>query len=162
LASPINADKEGFLPGDTFSKGAPYYMPFFQALRRIGVNANTAVHSEDLLNEKTGSAFITCMTDTYIRGMNVGEVGRNKNTVYIVEEAANFTSQQLVRALTRVCEGSLTVCIGHSLQCDLPNKTKSGFAPMLEHFRGQPWCEICTLTENYRGDVSRWADQFKG
>ena len=162
LASPINADKEGFLPGDSFMKGKPYFEPFFQALRRIGVNLNTALHSDDYTNEKNGTAFITCMTDTYIRGLNIGEVGGKSDTVFLVEEASGYTRKQLVRALTRVCEGSKVIVSGHHLQCDLKDPSESGFVPFLEHFRGQPWCEICTLTENYRGDVSRWADQFKG
>ena len=160
LASPVNNDREGFLPGSSAEKGRPFFIPFFQALQKIGVNINTALHTEDLLNEKNGTAYITCLTDTYIRGMNIGEVGGTR-TIYILDECANYTASQLIKALTRVCDGSKVVCIGHSLQCDLKNPLDSGFVPMLEHFKGRNWCEICTLSENYRGDVSRWADQFK-
>jgi predicted ribonuclease YlaK len=135
--------------------------PFFQALQRIGVNINTALHTEDMLNDKNGTAFITCMTDTYIRGANIGEVGGSK-TLCIVDEAQNFTKVQLIKILSRICEGSKCVVIGHNLQNDLKNPNDSGFVPMLEHFKSREWCEVCTLTENYRGDVSRWADLFKG
>ena len=161
IASPVNSDKEGFLPGTLESKNRPYHTPFFQALQRIGVNLNTALHTEDLINEKNGTAFITCMTDTYIRGINIGEVGGTR-TICLVEEAQNFTKNQMVKTLTRLCDGSKAVVLGHHAQNDLKNPAESGFVPMLEHFRGKDWCEICTLTDNYRGDVSRWADKFKG
>lgn len=160
LASAINADKEGFLPGNCTEKGKPYFEPFFQALRRIGVNLNTALYSDDPINEKNGTAFIRCMTDTYTRGMNFGEVGGKSNAVVIIDEAQSFTRSGLVKNLSRVCEGTKVIVIGHHLQCDLPDPSESGFVPFIEHFKGQPWCEVCTLTENYRGDVSRWADQF--
>ena len=161
IASPVNSDKEGFLPGGIDLKARAYMTPFFQALQRIGVNTNTALHTEDMLNDKNGTAFITCMTDTYIRGANIGEVGGSK-TLCIVDEAQNFTKVQLIKILSRICEGSKCVVIGHNLQNDLKNPNDSGFVPMLEHFKSREWCEICTLTENYRGDVSRWADLFKG
>lgn len=160
LVSPVNAEKEGYLPGNQEAKARAYLAPFFQALQRIGVNINTALHTEDLINDKNGTAYITCMTDTYIRGMNIGEVGGTR-VVYILDECANYTSSQMVRALTRVSDGSRVVCIGHHAQNDLKNPADSVFVPMLEHFRGKDWCEICTLTDNYRGDVSRWADKFK-
>ena len=160
LASPVNNDKEGFLPGNTAEKGKVFFTPFYQALQRIGVNLNTALHTDDMINEKNGTAYITCMTDTYIRGMNIGEVGGSR-VVYILDECANFTVSQLIKSLTRVSDGSKVICIGHSLQCDLKDPKDSGFVPMVEHFRSREWCEVCTITDNYRGDVSRWADKFK-
>lgn len=162
LQTPINNDKEGFLPGGRAEKGAVFYIPFFQALQRIGVNLNTAIHTEDMINDKNGTAYITCMTDTYIRGMNIGEPGGGKRVIFILDECQQMTRSSLVKNLTRICDGSKAICIGHHAQTDLKNPDDSGFVPMLEHFRGKDWCEICTLTDNYRGDVSRWADKFKG
>lgn len=160
LASPINNDREGFLPGTAAEKGKVFFTPFFQALQKIGVNINTSLHTEDLLNEKNGTAFITCMTDTYIRGMNIGEPDGSTKSIYILDESQNMNKPNMVKNLTRICNGSKAIVIGHSLQTDLKDPSDSGFVPMLEHFRSRDWCEVCTLTENYRGDVSRWADQF--
>ena len=100
--------------------------------------------------------------DTYIRGMNIGEPDGGKRVVFILDECQQMTRSALIKNLTRICDGSKAICIGHHAQSDLKNPADSGFVPMLEHFRGKDWCEICTLTDNYRGDVSRWADKFKG
>ena len=162
LQTAINNDKEGFIPGSISEKGRVFFTPFFQALQKIGVNINTALHTEDMLNDKNGTAFITCMTDTYIRGMNIGEPDGSKKVIYILDEAENMNRSNLVKNLTRLCNSSKAIVIGHHLQTDLKDPKDSAFVPMLEHFRSREWCEVCTLTENYRGDVSRWADQFKG
>ena len=97
LASPINNDREGFLPGTAAEKGKVFFTPFFQALQKIGVNINTSLHTEDLLNEKNGTAFITCMTDTYIRGMNIGEPDGSTKSIYILDESQNMNKPNMVK-----------------------------------------------------------------
>ena len=162
LQTAVNSEKEGYLPGGIDLKARAYMSPFFQALQRIGVNINTALHTEDMLNDKNGTAYITCMTDSYNRGMNVGEPDGSKKVVYILDESQNMNRSNLVKNLTRVCDFSKTIVIGHHLQNDLKNPKDSAFVPMLEHFKSREWCEVCTLTENFRGDVSWWADKFDG
>ena len=81
--------------------------------------------------------------------------------VVIVEESQNFYIDELKKVLTRVSDTSKIIVIGHSGQCDLyHNPERSGFVPYIEHFKGQPYAQICTLTTNYRGKVSAYADEL--
>jgi len=158
-AAGVQQYKLGYLPGSMEQKISPMLAPLYQAVMRINLNPERTIKTEtNMLGQKDGSAFITAMSDSYIRGINIGDPERK--VIYILEESQNFGKEELKTAITRVNEGSKTIVIGHDKQCDLKYKQDSGFVPFLEHFRKKEWCKVCELTKNYRGRVSKWADEL--
>lgn len=154
IMSPYGERKQGWLPGSITEKSSVYFEAFYQALINCNVNPNTAINDESMVNQKNGTGYITCITDTYLRGTNL------ENKVIILDEAQNYTVPQLKKTLTRVCENSKVVVIGHDLQCDLANPLESGFTRYIKHFEDQERSIVCNLTINHRGWISRHADEL--
>ena len=154
IMSPYGERKQGWLPGSISEKSAVYFEPFYQALVTCNINPYTAVNEENILNQKTGTGYITCSTDTFMRGMNLDDA------VIILDEAQNYTVAQLKKVLTRVGKKTKVIIIGHDLQCDLDTKSHSGFVKYINHFSDRERAAICTLTENHRSWVSQWADEL--
>ena len=154
IMSPYGDRKQGWLPGTITEKSSVYFEAFYQALDTCNVNRQTAINTDSMVNQKNGTGFITCITDTYLRGANLN------NAVVILDEAQNFTTDQLKKVLTRVCDDTKVIVIGHELQCDLENPATSGFSRYMEHFRDQPRAAFCTLSTNHRGWISRHADEL--
>ena len=158
-AAGVHEYKQGALPGTIEQKSAILMQPLYQAVSRLGFDPEQVIKNDaNLLNQKSGVAQITCMTNSYIRGINIGSP--DHPVVFVIDEAANMTKDDLRTALSRVNEGSKTIVIGHDGQCDLKYKQESGFVAFLNHFKDRDWCKVCKLTKNYRGRVSSWADQL--
>jgi len=153
IVSPYGERKQGYLPGDIQAKSSVYYDPLYQAAVSCGVNPNVSI-SQDGLDGCGG--YITCITDTYLRGVNL----KNRKIV-IIDEAQNFAVPQLKKTLTRIGTDVKTIVIGHDKQCDLDEPATSGFTKYIEHFRGKPRCVVCELHTNHRGWVSQWADELE-
>ena len=158
ITSPVHEHKQGFLAGSLQQKSLEYFRPLEDALRTIGIDPITVIKSDDLSAEKSYDQYITASTDSYIRGKNFGGIGRR--TIVIADECQNMTIGQLKTLLSRVCDGSFCIAIGHDKQIDLKDKNKSGFAQCIRHFEVKEWAKICTLSKNYRGRVSQWADML--
>ena len=94
--SPYGERKQGWLPGTITEKSSVYFEAFYQALVNCNVNPNSAVSNESIVNQKNGTGYISCITDTFLRGSNLN------NAVVILDEAQNFTVPQLKKTLTRV------------------------------------------------------------
>lgn len=154
VISPTQESKQGFLPGGIADKSLPYSQPLYDALLTIGENPMFVINQEMNSFDKTKEAYIDFIPSTYIRGSTW------QNAVVILEESQNFSFKELKTALTRVADNSKVICIGHASQCDLTRDEKA-FAKYIEHFRKQEYCQICTLTKNYRGQVSSWADELE-
>lgn len=155
LASPTQEQKQGYLKGTIEEKSEPYFEPFYQALTKIGVNINTATYA-DIINEKNGTAYIECMTHTFLRGCNF------ENKVLIIDEAQNYYADELKKVLTRIHDNCKVIVIGHSGQIDLYNNPQnSGFVRYLNHFSDDDRCAVCQLTHNYRGWISNHADELE-
>lgn len=154
IMSPYGERKQGWLPGTITEKSSVYFEALYQAMIECDININTAINTESMANQKNGTGFITCITDTFLRGSNLS------NAVVIVDEAQNFTTPQLKKVLTRVKDNTKTIVIGHDLQCDLDDPARSGFTRYMRHFAGHERAAICRLTNNYRGWVSQWADEL--
>lgn len=107
----------------------------------------------DMVNQKNGTGFVTCITDTFLRGSNLN------NAVIIIDEAQNFTVPQLKKVLTRIGKKAKVIVIGHELQCDLDKPEDSGFTTYIKHFDEKDRVAICKLTQNYRSWISQWADE---
>lgn len=155
IMAPYGERKQGYLPGDITQKSSVYFEAFMQALMECNVNITTAINDESMVNQKNGTGYINCITDTYLRGTNLN------NAVVIVDEAQNATLSQLKKILTRIGTHTKVIVIGHDQQCDLEDGDSSGFVRYIEHFRGKPHCAVCELTENHRGWISRHADELE-
>lgn len=153
VISPYGEAKQGYLPGNIDEKSAVYFAPFFQALVSCNVNPYNVL-TNDVANQKNGEAYVTCITDTFLRGQNLDDA------VVIIDEAQNFTTSQLRKTLTRIGSNTKVIVIGHTLQCDLANKESSGFASYIEHFKDKERASVCTLVKNHRGWISQWADEI--
>ena len=155
IVSPVQESKSGYLPGTADEKTRVYAEPLYDALCKIGVNPHTAVNQESIMNQKDGSGYIDCLSHLWLRGCNL------ENKVVIIDESQNMYVDELKKVLTRISDNSKTIVIGHTGQCDLyHNKENSGFAPYIEHFKDQPYSQVCELTKNYRGVVSNHADEL--
>ena len=154
IMSPYGERKQGWLPGTITEKSSVYFEAFYQALVTCGVNITTAINTESLVDQKNGGGYITCITDTYLRGSNLD------NAVVIIDEAQNYTLSQLKTVLTRVKDSTKVIVIGHDQQCDLENPGDSGFTKYIEHFREMPRTAVCNLTHNHRGWISQHADEL--
>lgn len=155
IMSPYGERKQGWLPGTITEKSSVYFEAFYQALITCGINPITSINDESMVNQKNGSGFITCITDTFLRGTNLD------NAVVIIDEAQNYTVAQLKKTLTRIGKKVKVVVIGHELQCDLEHPKDSGFVKYIEHFAPQERAALCELTINHRGWISQCADEVK-
>lgn len=153
IMSPYGERKQGWLPGTITEKSSVYFEALYQALMECNENINTAINTDSMVNQKNGTGFVTCITDTFLRGSNLNDA------VIIIDEAQNFTVQQLKKVLTRVGKKAKVIVIGHELQCDLEDKSSSGFTTYIKHFEGQERAAFCNLTNNYRSWISQWADE---
>ena len=154
IASPTQEQKQGYLKGSIEEKSEPYFEPFYQALDKIGVNRNIAFVDRGI-NQKYETAYIECMTHTFLRGTNF------EHKVVIIDEAQNFYFDELMKVLTRIHDSCKVIVIGHDGQIDLyANPERSGFVRYLNWFAPDVRTEVCRLEKNYRGWVSQHADEL--
>lgn len=155
IMSPYGERKQGWLPGTITEKSSVYFEAFYQALVTCDINPHTAINDESMVNQNNGIGYITCITDTFLRGSNLD------NAVIIIDEAQNYTVSQLKKTLTRVGKKAKVIVIGHELQCDLEDPTQSGFTKYIEHFKNKERAAVCTLTTNHRSWISQCADEVQ-
>lgn len=154
IASPTQEQKQGYLAGSIEQKSEPYFEPFYQALHKISVNLNTVLF-DNIINEKNGTAYIRCLTHTFLRGINF------EKKVVIIDEAQNYYFDELMKVLTRIHDSCKVIVIGHDGQIDLyKNPERTGFVRYLEWFAPDPRCAVCELKKNYRGWISQHADSL--
>ena len=155
IMSPCSDRRQGWLPGTITEKSSVYFEAFYQACVTCNINPNQDFNAESIENQKNGAGYVTCITDTYLRGSTLD------NAVVIIDEAQNYTVAQLKTTLTRIKDSSKVIVIGHDKQCDLENTNTSGFLKYLEHFKGRQRTAVCNLTTNHRGWISQWADELE-
>ena len=151
-------DAQGFLPGTISEKSSVWFEPLYQALIAADKNPVQIVSNSSMTSQKEGTTVVTAITDSYLRGSNIGA---GKKTVLIIDEAQNFDEFSLRKVLTRACEGTKVIVIGHQLQCDLHKSQRSGFAPCMRHFTEtyDPRVAVCELKTNHRSFVANKADE---
>lgn len=145
--------KQGFLPGTPEQKAEKLFGPFYDACTELDIG-------EKQLAEMFSNGLLQTTTDLGLRGTNM------KDIYLIIDEAQNAkTIDDLHLALTRLHDSSKVVVIGHSGQQD-NRKTETYTAAHLtpfqlyaNHMSQKPWAAQCELLINYRGEISRWADQ---
>lgn len=155
ICSAYGEKAQGYLPGSITEKSEVYFEPAYQAMIECNMNPNVCVNSESMVNQKYGDAYVTLLTHTFLRGTNL------KRKVIILDECQNYTVSDLKKTLTRCSDDCKIICIGHDAQCDLEDKSSTGFKKYIEHFRGHEHCEVCELTINHRGWVSQFADELQ-
>ena len=155
----VHEFKQGLLPGSLEEKSAPLFAPLYQAVTRLGYDPQRIVVNDfNMAAQKNGTAIITALTDSYIRGISIGEI--DSPVILLVDEAQNMTLPVIRTVLSRVNDGSKVICIGHTGQIDLKYPQDSGFVRALERYRQEPWCKVCNLSKNYRGRISSVADEL--
>ena len=154
ICSAYGEKAQGYLPGSITEKSEVYFEPAYQAMIECNMNPNVCVNSDSMVNQKYGDAYVTLLTHTFLRGTNL------KRKVIILDECQNYTVSDLKKTLTRCSDDCKIICIGHDAQCDLEDKSSTGFKKYIEHFRGHEHCEVCELTINHRGWVSQFADKL--
>lgn len=156
IMSPSQEQRQGYLPGDMHEKNAPYMEPLLEAMHTLGIN--DIYLKEDIENEKQG-AYINFTVDTYLRGCNF------EKQVVIIDEAQNFTFDDLKKTLTRIHDNCKVILIGHTEQCDLCGSKRSGFDIYLNAFekeKDNPKVGLCRLSINHRGWLSTFCDNVMG
>lgn len=154
IVSPYGEQKQGYLPGSVTEKSEVYFEPAYQAIMTCGMNPYADVCSESMTSKKRGTGYIKLLTHTFLRGVNL------EHKVIILDEAQNFTVEELKKVLTRIHDSCKVIVVGHSGQIDI--SARSGFARYIQHFSKADRCEICELTVNHRGWLSSYADLLEG
>lgn len=153
--SPVQERSMGFRPGTQEEKELEYLQPLVDALMECGEqNIKEIIESNTELYSKP-RAWIEAKSHIFVRGTNL------KGRTVIIDEAQNFTRGDLKKLLTRIHDDCTVIMIGHTGQCDLPNAAKSGFAPYIKHFKDEPYAQELKLTQNFRGVLSRKADELE-
>ena len=156
ISSPTQEGKLGYLPGEISDKVAIYSEPFLEALIKLDINPNTAIHQYNIINQKNGTSYIDVTTHVYLRGCNF------ENKVVILDETQNYYTDELKKTLTRMSDTCKVIVIGHSGQVDLyHNPENSGFVRYLNHFKDDPRTVVCELKTNHRGWISSHADELE-
>lgn len=156
-------DAQGFLPGTISEKSSVWFEALYQALESANEDPERVIKGTSMTAmdaQKNGEAFVTAITDSYLRGSNIS--GGDKRSIMIVDEAQNFDEFSLRKTLTRACVGAKVIVIGHTRQCDLRHPETSGFARCMKHFdaKRDDRVAVCTLTHCHRGFVAQTADEL--
>ncbi|WP_123808638.1 PhoH family protein [Abyssicoccus albus] len=152
IFAPIQEGSLGHRPGTQEEKESEYKAPLIDALLELGELPDNAIKSESMPKDKQ---WVTAKSHTFMRGTNI------KDQTVIIDEAQNFTRGELKKILTRCHDSCRIIVIGHDGQNDLKNPSKSGFVPYLTHFEPEEYCGVVKLTESYRGEISKKADELR-
>jgi phosphate starvation-inducible protein PhoH len=155
IFSPVEEKAMGYRPGNQQEKEVEYRQPLIDALLEINeVPAKAIFDDKNMEAMKAGLVWVYPKSHIFARGTNI------KDHTVIISEAQNFTRGELKKVLTRIHDSCKVIIEGHDGQCDLPNASKSGFVPYIEHFKDQPYVKVCQLTKNFRGQLARHADEL--
>ena len=144
---------QGFLPGDLLEKSEPYFQPLYDALLTINELADHVCNtSQDAVTN--GTAFIECAVSTYMRGINL------KKSFVIIDEAENADLNTLAKVISRINDDCVAIVIGNMIQCDMYDKTKSGFTACIDYMTKfhSDIASRFSLHYNHRGKMSEFAD----
>lgn len=154
IFAPVEEDALGYTPGNVEEKEAKYIQPLLDALKEIKEDHRFALHREDNPDHIDKMAWVHAKSHVFARGTNI------KGATVIIDEGQNMTRGELKKVLTRIHDDCKVILIGHDAQCDLDDRSKSGFTPYIEHFRVKDYCKIINLTKNFRGRLAKHADEL--
>ena len=157
-AAGVHEYKQGLLPGSLEEKSQFNHLPLKQALIKIGHDPEKIISSDiNSIAQKEGTAAILAQTDSYIRGINIGDI--DNKTLLLVDECQNFTRSALRAVLSRLNNGKAVV-IGHDKQCDLKYPQDSAFTAAIALYQPFKRCKVCNLSHSYRGWIAEIADMI--
>lgn len=126
-------EKIGYLPGTMEEKVNPYLRPLYDALYDL-LDAEKALR---LLERGT----IEIAPLAFMRGRTLND------SVIILDEAQNTTSEQMKMFLTRIGFDSKAIITGDITQIDLPKNVKSGMIEAIELLDGIKGIKIVEFTK---------------
>ena len=135
----------GALPGDEYDKLLPYLMPLADHLGGI-------------------EALEACVDEGVIEPIHVGYLrGRSfNNSIILVDEGENLTSNIVKLIVGRVGEGSELWILGDEAQADLDIfKKNSGIATLVNSLKGHPKFGTIELVKPERSAVAQMCDLIK-
>lgn len=144
--APVSEREMGYRPGNQTEKEVDYWQPLKDALKEIGWQIEKAT------DPKYG--WLSVKPHTFMRGTNIQRAG------VLVDEAQNYTFPQLRKVITRNHDTNHLAVVGHDEQCDLPDPRMSGFVPYLKWFSRNSKSAVCSLTKDFRGWISQYADSI--
>ena len=113
-----SADRNmGSLPGSIEEKFGVFASPFYDKLDEL-------LNASDIKLLKDKKQF-ECIPVNFVRGANWND------TIVIIDEAQNFTSNELITVLTRIGENSKIIICGDMMQSDIRH---SGFSKIFKAF----------------------------
>lgn len=157
VANPVQTEALGHLKGTLVDKTIHYYMPFFDAIYKAGVS-KLKYPMEDVA-DPTVPTDLEATTPVFMRGITI------ENSFIIIDEAQNFSVDDLRKIGTRITDDCILVVIGHNGQIDV-KASASGFSYYMNHFKklkehGEfKKVEFCELTHNFRGSISKAFDNI--
>ena len=110
----------GSLPGSIDEKFSVFAGPFYDKLDEM-------LHSHDIKYLRDKRQF-ECIPVNFVRGANWND------SIVIIEEAQNFTRNELITVLTRIGENSKIIICGDMLQSDIKN---GGFSEIFNKFNDE-------------------------
>ena len=157
IIAPVSEDI-GALPGSKWAKEAVYFGGLYDALIELNIYPERAIYemageTQDVNDSTFNDCWIHAVSHVHLRGVNI-------DSTLILEETQNFKRNEIKKVLTRFKSGSTAIVIGSSIQIDLKDAKKSGFVPYLEYFKGYEGSRVHTLTQNFRSNLSNYADNF--
>lgn len=154
IFNPTEEGKMGFRKGSQEEKEEAYLVPLYDALLEINENPMQSIKREWMAKEQADKAWVSAMSHVFARGTNI------KDKVVIIDEAQNFTKNDLKKVLTRIHDTCTVIVIGHEGQIDLKDPRKSGFVPYINHYMHKDYVAVCELTKNFRGMIATHADEL--
>ena len=155
IFAPVEEKTLGYTTGDAFEKESKYHQPLKDALLEINESPEKAIFNptsnQNTKKTQQSNAWVYACSHTFLRGTNI------KNKVVIIDEAQNFTKQELRKVLTRIHDTCKVILIGSTVQSDIQN---SGFQDYINYARSFKKATICNLTKSFRGELAEWADNI--
>jgi phosphate starvation-inducible PhoH-like protein len=127
-------EKLGYLPGDLQAKVNPYLRPLFDAMH-------------DMLDYEAIKRFmvndvIEVIPLAFMRGRTLN------NSVIILDEAQNATTQQMLMFLTRLGHHSKMIVTGDTSQSDLDARSRSGLIDAVQKLEGVEGIGVVRLSND--------------
>lgn len=149
----VDGQGTGYLPGSKEEKLAPWFQSFEDTMYELTCDGHNLPFE---IEEK-----IELEVVTHMRGRSI------PNTIYIIDEAQNFSDMSIKTMLTRAGENTKVILTGDLSQIDNPrlDADNNGLRIWAERARatngtGFDKSTYILLDSNFRSELSAWASSF--
>jgi PhoH-like ATPase len=144
----------GYLPGDYETKVSHWLEPLFQHMRSLG-----ALNEHDFVADLERREMLQMLSTSMLRGLDI------ERSIVLVDELQNGDRHLAKTLMSRFCESSKVVLAGSldAVQIDNPyvDWRSNALTRIKETYRGfGPFVAQISLEENYRGPISKKADEL--